>query len=64
MFSIVKKIVGVVLLVIGLAALVTPFTPGAWLIFVGMELLGIGFLIPKSVRAWLEKAKDRILNKR
>lgn len=36
-----KKVVGVILMMIGVLALVTPFTPGSWLIFVGLELLGI-----------------------
>jgi len=35
-----KKIIGVVLIIIGVLALVTPFTPGSWLIFVGAGLLG------------------------
>ncbi|MBI4090668.1 MAG: hypothetical protein HY422_01450 [Candidatus Komeilibacteria bacterium] len=27
----------------GLAALLTPLTPGSWLIFIGLELLGFTF---------------------
>lgn len=40
-----KMFLGAILLVLGLVALVTPFTPGAWLIFVGLELLGIRFIV-------------------
>ena len=36
-----KKVVGVILMIAGVLALVTPFTPGSWLIFVGAELLGL-----------------------
>ncbi|MDR3642668.1 MAG: hypothetical protein P4L74_03530 [Candidatus Doudnabacteria bacterium] len=36
-----KKIVGVVFIILGFLALVTPFTPGSWLIFVGLELVGL-----------------------
>ena len=33
------------MIVIGLAALVTPFTPGSWLALIGLELVGFGFLL-------------------
>jgi uncharacterized membrane protein len=60
----VRIVIGIILVVVGLAALVTPLTPGAWLALIGLEMLGFGFLIPKklrnlweksSVNAWLEK---------
>jgi drug/metabolite transporter (DMT)-like permease len=40
-----KKIIGVILIVLGLAALVTPFTPGSWLALIGLEVVGLGFLL-------------------
>jgi uncharacterized protein YqgC (DUF456 family) len=40
-----KMLLGGVLVAIGLVALVTPLTPGAWLIFVGLELLGIRLIV-------------------
>lgn len=49
---------GAICLVIGLLALVTPLTPGAWLIFVGLELLGIRFIVWDSngkIGQWLLK---------
>jgi uncharacterized protein YqgC (DUF456 family) len=46
-----KKIAGVGLVIIGLLALLTPFTPGSWLIFVGLSILGI------KISYW-EKIKD------
>jgi len=47
-----KKVVGVILIILGFLALITPFTPGSWLIFVGLELLGL------RIAAW-----DKIKNK-
>lgn len=41
----IKKTVGVILILIGLAALITPLTPGSWLIIIGMELLGARILL-------------------
>ena len=37
--------VGVILILVGLVALVTPFTPGSWLVFIGLELLGLRVLL-------------------
>jgi len=42
-----SKTTGVVLVIIGIIALLTPFTPGSWLIFVGLEILGVRFLFKK-----------------
>ena len=39
--SLLKKILGVLLIIIGLLALVTPLTPGSWLAIIGLELLGL-----------------------
>ncbi len=52
-----KKILGIVLIVIGVLALITPFTPGAWLIFVGFGILGI------RLSFW-EKMKDKWNNRK
>jgi len=52
---ILRLIAGVILVLIGLFALVTPLTPGAWLGLIGLELLGFGFLIPKKIRRMWKK---------
>ena len=51
----IKKAVGIVLVLIGLTALVTPFTPGSWLIFVGLELLGLRFLLWDKIKTRFRK---------
>lgn len=48
MKKIVKKFLGVVFIIVGLAALLTPLTPGSWLILIGLELLGIRMLIERK----------------
>ena len=48
-----RKILGALLILVGFAALVTPLTPGSWLIFVGAELLGIEILNRARVMAFL-----------
>ncbi len=47
---------GIILVLIGLLALVTPLTPGAWLGLIGLELLGFGFLIPQKLRNLWERS--------
>lgn len=45
-----KRVVGIVLVLVGLTALLTPLTPGSWLIFVGLELLGLRFLLWDKIK--------------
>lgn len=59
LLSTLKKILGALLVIVGVLALVTPLTPGAWLGLIGLELLGFGFLIPRPIRAWLERLKQK-----
>lgn len=47
-----RKIIGSILIVIGLISVVTPFTPLGFLLIVGLEIFGFRFLF------W-EKFKDR-----
>lgn len=47
-----KKVLGVLLIIVGLFALVTPFTPGAWLIFVGLEAFGIRIAFWEHFKEW------------
>ena len=53
--KIAKKAVGVILIVLGFLALVTPLSPGSWLILVGLELLGLRLLLQDRLLAWAER---------
>jgi hypothetical protein len=53
-----KRIVGVVLIILGLAALLTPLSPGSWLILVGLELLGLRILLEDKLLAWAGARPD------
>lgn len=50
-----KKTLGVILIIFGAIAFVTPFVPFGWLIFVGLQLLGFKILYWKRFVAWLER---------
>ncbi|OGE76424.1 MAG: hypothetical protein A3C85_00835 [Candidatus Doudnabacteria bacterium RIFCSPHIGHO2_02_FULL_48_21] len=49
--AILKKIAGVALVILGVAALVTPFTPGAWLILIGFGLLEFRLVLWDRIKA-------------
>lgn len=53
----VKKIIGVIFIVYGLIALITPFTPGSLLIFVGLELLGVELLFWDKIKTWFKSKR-------
>jgi protein-S-isoprenylcysteine O-methyltransferase Ste14 len=52
MKKIVRTVVGVILIILGFVALVTPLSPGSWLILVGLELLGLRILLQDKLLAW------------
>lgn len=53
-----RKLIGVLLLIIGFIFLITPMTPGALLIiFLGCEFLGLRFL-------FLENLKNKIVRRK
>ena len=49
-----KKALGIILIILGFIALITPFSPGSWLILVGLEFLGLGFLLEDKLPAFLK----------
>ncbi len=55
-----RTVAGVALILVGLVALFTPLTPGAWLFFVGAELLGIEILSPHRLKETYERVLTRI----
>ena len=50
--KIVRITVGVILVILGLVALVTPLTPGSWLAVIGLEFLGLRVLLRNRMCAW------------
>lgn len=50
-----RKLFGFALVAIGLVALLTPLTPGSWLIFIGLQILGFRFLLWDRMKSWLRR---------
>jgi len=44
-----KIVFGVLLIVLGVLALLTPLTPGSWLALIGLELLGLRILLERKI---------------
>jgi hypothetical protein len=63
MRRIVKKVVGVILVIVGFLALVTPLTPGSWLIPIGLELLGWRMILQDKLLAWAQARPNSRLAK-
>ena len=51
----IKKTIGIILILVGLAALFTPLTPGSWISIIGLELLGIRILFFDKLKLWKKK---------
>ncbi len=61
-----RIVAGVVLVLIGVAAFLTPLTPGAWLAVVGLELLGVRVAYGpylEAVQGALRRWRDRWIGK-
>jgi len=54
-----KRVLGVILVILGFLALITPFSPGSWLLLIGLEILGLRILLEDRLRLFL---KDRHKN--
>lgn len=51
-YSYFRKTIGVILIVYGVIALVTPVLPGAWCMLIGLELLGVQILLWQKFKEW------------
>jgi uncharacterized membrane protein len=61
--NILKKTIGVIFIVWGLIALVTPFTPGSWLAIIGLQMLGFGFLLENRIGRAIKKKFENLKRK-
>ena len=56
-----RIILGVVLIILGVLAAVTPLSPGSWLALIGLELLGIRILVERKFLSLLpEKYSQKV----
>lgn len=55
-----KKIIGFLAVIVGIVALVTPFTPGAsFFIFIGLNILGVHFAFLDKIESFLLKRNKK-----
>ena len=51
----VRKVTGVILVVIGLISIITPLTPVGFLLVIGLEILGVRVLFWDKLKSWFKK---------
>jgi hypothetical protein len=44
-----KIVLGIILIILGVLALLTPLTPGSWLALIGLEILGLRILLERKI---------------
>lgn len=54
-----KKIVGVVLMIVGIAGIFFPILPGWILIFVGLEIIGIRLVFFDKIKEYAKKKIEK-----
>jgi hypothetical protein len=55
--------IGVVLVILGVVAALTPFSPGSWLALIGLEYLGLRVLLQRKLLSLLPtKYRDKVRN--
>jgi len=54
---------GIVLIILGVVAALTPFSPGSWLALIGLEILGLRLLLQRKFLSLLpRKYRGRVSN--
>ena len=56
--NIFKKILGVILVITGIILHLIPLFPAAWIIVLGLELLGLRILLQNKFKSFLSKFKQ------
>ncbi|MHC4207487.1 MAG: hypothetical protein ACYSTT_22760 [Planctomycetota bacterium] len=63
MRRVLKIVLGILLILIGVFALLTPLTPGSWLALIGLEILGIRILLERKLISLLpHKYRRKVRN--
>jgi len=51
----IRKVTGVILVIIGLISIITPLTPVGFLLVIGLEILGVRVLFWEKLKNWFKK---------
>lgn len=52
-----RKVVGISFIVLGVVIHLIPFLPASWLIFIGLEVLGMRMIFQNKLKNWLHKIR-------
>ena len=64
--SALRKSAGIICIILGVLSLLTPLTPGAWLIIVGLGILGVEVAIEEDhwLAVWAKRLGFRLKKKK
>ncbi|MDT8301754.1 MAG: hypothetical protein RQ760_09750 [Sedimentisphaerales bacterium] len=63
MRRILRITLGIILIILGVVAALTPFSPGSWLALIGLEILGLRLLFQRKLLSWTpRKYRGRLKN--
>lgn len=60
LYSQIKKPIGVFLVILGLILHLIPLFPAAWIIVLGLELIGIRILVQDKIKDFLKSRKTKL----
>lgn len=55
-----RELTGLGCILLGVAGIILPILPGWIFVFYGIELLGLGFLLPKFVKTFMRKMERSV----
>ncbi len=55
--TLIRKLVGVIMILLGFVLHLIPLVPGSWAIIIGLEILGIRLLVQDLLKKWVKDSK-------
>ena len=62
MKKVLRIALGILLMIVGVLALLTPFTPGSWLALIGLEILGLRLVLQRKFLSLLPQRYRQKVN--
>ena len=58
-----RKFAGIILIILGILVYIVPFVPSTWMIFVGLEFLGVKMIFQNKIKLFFQNKIKKILKK-
>ena len=50
-----KKLIGSIIIFLGIIAMILPVVPGAWIVIIGLEIFGVKLVFLDRIKVWMKK---------